>query len=461
MAEPAPNSGRLYVANRGEIALRAIRAAHSLGLQAVLGVSSADRDGIGAREADRTVLIGPPPARDSYLNASIAVHAAKATGCTMLHPGYGFLSERSELAELCDEEGITFVGPTALSIRQIGDKLSAREVARAANVPLTRGTEKVRDVSQALEMAALIGYPVITKASAGGGGRGMVVARTSRELSECFDVAATTAREAFGDGTLYLERYVEVARHIEVQLMGDGKGTVVHFGERDCSIQRRYQKMIEEAPAQILPQEVRQRLHACAANLLSSICYRNAGTVEFLYDVERQEFFFMEVNARIQVEHPVSEAITGTNLVQMQIQIAANTLDRLDQRDIEMNGHAIEARIIAEDPSRNFIPSPGRITRWVTPQGEGVRIDSAVGEGSFISPYYDSMIAKLIVHGTTRKQAIDRLAAALASFSVEGVATNIQLLRFIVDHADFRSNQTNTRWLEDVALPVFRSHQGY
>jgi acetyl-CoA carboxylase biotin carboxylase subunit len=460
VAELATNSGRLYVANRGEIALRAIRAAHSLGMQAVLGVSVADRDGIGAREADRAVLIGPPPARDSYLNAAIAVHAAKATGCTMLHPGYGFLSERPELAELCDEEGIAFVGPTAQSIRQIGDKLSAREVARAANVPLTRGTEKVGDVSQALEMADRIGYPVITKASAGGGGRGMVVARNSEELSACFDVAATTAREAFGDGTLYLERYVEAARHIEVQLLGDGKGTVVHFGERDCSIQRRYQKMIEEAPAQILPREVRERLHACAIDLLSSICYRNAGTVEFLYDVERQEFFFMEVNARIQVEHPVSEAITGTNLVRMQIQIANNSLGRLDQRDIEMSGHAIEARIIAEDPARNFLPSPGRITRWKPPQGAGVRIDSAVGEGSFISPYYDSMVAKLIVHGASREQAVDRLAAALAAFSVEGIATNISLLRFIVDHADFRSNRTNTRWLEDVALPVFRSLQG-
>ncbi len=460
MTEPVPSSKRLYVANRGEIALRAIRAAHALGMEAVLGVSVADRDGIGAREADRTVLIGPPPARDSYLNASVAVHAAKATGCSMLHPGYGFLSERPELAELCEEEGIVFIGPTAQSIRRIGDKLSAREVARAANVPVTSGTEKVGDVAQALEMAHRIGYPVITKASAGGGGRGMVVARNSEELSERFDVAAATAREAFGDGTLYLERYVEAARHIEVQLLGDGQGAVVHFGERDCSIQRRYQKMIEEAPAQILPQALRERLHACAISLLSSICYRNAGTVEFLYDVGSEEFFFMEVNARIQVEHPVSEAITGADLVQMQIQIANDTLGRLDQRDIEMNGHAIEARIIAEDPLRNFNPSPGRITRWMPPRGAGIRIDSAVAEGSFISPYYDSMVAKLVVHGTTREHAVDRLAAALAAFTVEGIATNIPLLRFIVDHADFRSNRTNTRWLEDVALPVFRSHQG-
>ena len=305
MVDPPQNSGRLYVANRGEIALRAIRAAHSLGMEAVLGVSAADCDGSGAREADRTVLIGPAPARDSYLNASLAVHTAKATLCTLLHPGYGFLSERAELAELCETEGITFIGPTALSIRQIGDKLSAREIARAANVPITNGTEKVADVAQALEMAGRIGYPIITKASAGGGGRGMVVANSPAELSERFELAATTAREAFGDGTLYLERYVQVARHIEVQLLGDGKGGMLHFGERDCSIQRRYQKMIEEAPAQVLPQHVRRRLHDCAIQLLASIQYRNAGTVEFLYDVEQEEFFFMEVNARIQVEHPV------------------------------------------------------------------------------------------------------------------------------------------------------------
>jgi acetyl-CoA carboxylase, biotin carboxylase subunit len=460
VVDPPQNSGRLYVANRGEIALRAIRAAHSLGMEAVLGVSAADRDGSGAREADRTVLIGPAPARDSYLNASLAVHAAKATLCTLLHPGYGFLSERAELAELCETEGITFIGPTALSIRQIGDKLSAREIARAANVPITNGTEKVADVAQALEMAGRIGYPIITKASAGGGGRGMVVANNPAELSERFELAATTAREAFGDGTLYLERYVQVARHIEVQLLGDGKGGMLHFGERDCSIQRRYQKMIEEAPAQVLPQHVRRRLHDCAIQLLASIHYRNAGTVEFLYDVEQEEFFFMEVNARIQVEHPVSEAITGTDLVRMQIQIANGTLEPLTQRDIGMNGHAIEARIIAEDPCRDFAPSPGRITRWAAPQGPGVRIDTAVGEGSFVSPYYDSMVAKLIVHADTREQAVDRLAAALASFAVEGISTNIPLLRFIVGHEDFRANRTNTRWLEDVVLPDFLTHSG-
>jgi len=451
---------RIFIANRGEIALRAIRSAHELGLEAVLGISVADRDGLPAREADRTVLLGPAAARDSYLSAARIVHAAVATGCTCLHPGYGFLSERPELAELCEREGVTFIGPSSDSIRRIGDKLSARAVAQASAVPVNEGTEKIADLSQALELARQIGYPVITKASAGGGGRGMVVARNPAELSASFDTAVTTAREAFGDGTLYLERFVEVARHIEVQAFGDGQGQVVHFGERDCSVQRRYQKMIEEAPAQILSQAVREQMHRCAVALLGSIRYRNAGTVEFLYDAQRQQFTFMEVNARIQVEHPVSEEITGTNLIRTQIQLATGTLPPLRQDAIRMKGHAIEVRIIAEDPARDFVPSPGRITRWDAPTGEGVRLDTAVAAGSFVSPHYDSMLAKLIVRGESREQAIDRLAAALHAFTVEGIATNIALLRFIVSHADFRANNTSTRWLEAVLLPAFKTQLG-
>jgi acetyl-CoA carboxylase, biotin carboxylase subunit len=460
MSGAAADIKRIFVANRGEIALRVIRAARSLGIESVLGVSAADQGGIPAGEATRTVLLGPAPARDSYLNTALIMHAAAATSCGLLHPGYGFLSERPELAELCEEARIGFVGPTGRSIRQIGDKLSAREVARAANVPTTTGSKKIENVGEALAVAAQIGYPVITKASAGGGGRGMMVAANAKELSDCFEIAATTAREAFGDGTLYLERYVEVARHIEVQILGNGKGGVLHFGERDCSIQRRYQKMIEEAPAQILPPHIRSHLHSCAVNLLSSIQYRNAGTVEFLYDVARQEFFFMEVNARIQVEHPVSEAITGSNLIEMQIQMADGTFSEVSQSDIHFQGHAIEVRILAEDPMRDFAPSPGRITRWDAPEGPGLRLDSAVGAGTLVSPYYDSMVAKLIVHADTREQAIERMALALGSFWVEGIATNIPLLRFIVDHADYRANRTNTRWLEDVLLPAFRKYQG-
>jgi acetyl-CoA carboxylase biotin carboxylase subunit len=445
----------VFVANRGEIALRVIRSAHALGMETVLGVSLADRDSLAAREAQRSVVLGPAAARDSYLNQNLVMHAAVATGCTALHPGYGFLSERPELSELCAREQIMFIGPTAESIRAVGDKLSAKRLAQAAGVPLTRGSEKLQDAAYALKVAEKIGYPVITKASAGGGGRGMIVARHPAELSEAFARAAATAREAFGDDTLYLEAYVERARHLEVQLMGDGAGRVIHFGERDCSVQRRYQKMIEEAPAAILSDHVRARLRAAAVDLLSSIAYRNAGTVEFLYDEDRQMFSFMEVNARIQVEHPVSEEITGTDLIKLQLEVGTGRRPLPAQESIATAGHALEARILAEDPDRNFSPSPGRITLWKPPSGAGIRVDSGVAGGSMVPPFYDSMIAKLIVRGSSRAEAVDRLQAALARFEVGGIATNIPLLRAIVAHDDFRSNRVSTRWLETTLLPSF------
>jgi acetyl-CoA carboxylase biotin carboxylase subunit len=445
----------VFVANRGEIALRVIRSAHALGMETVLGVSLADRDSLAAQEAQRSVVLGPAAARDSYLNQNLVMHAAVATGCTALHPGYGFLSERPELSELCAREQIMFIGPTAESIRAVGDKLSAKRLAQAAGVPLTRGSEKLQDAAHALKVAENIGYPVITKASAGGGGRGMIVARHPAELSEAFARAAATAREAFGDDTLYLEAYVERARHLEVQLMGDGTGRVIHFGERDCSVQRRYQKMIEEAPAAILSDQVRARLRAAAVDLLSSIAYRNAGTVEFLYDEDRQLFSFMEVNARIQVEHPVSEEITGTDLIKLQLEVGSGRRPLPAQESIATAGHAIEARILAEDPDRNFSPSPGRITLWKPPSGAGIRVDSGVDGGSMVPPFYDSMIAKLIVRGSSRSEAVDRLQAALARFEVGGIATNTPLLRAIVAHDDFRSNRVSTRWLETTLLPSF------
>lgn len=456
MAKTSPRVPRLFVANRGEIALRAIRAAHAMGFETVLGVSTADRDSAAAREAGRVLVLGPAPARESYLNQNIVVHAAVSSGSTALHPGYGFLSERPELADLCEAEGIVFIGPKASSIQAVGDKLSAKRLAQNANVPLTRGSDKIRDLDHALQMAEQIGYPVITKASAGGGGRGMIVARSPGELSAVLAQAQATAREAFGDDTLYLEAFVEKARHLEVQLVGDGKGRVVHFAERDCSIQRRYQKMIEEAPATILRDEVRQRMQQAAVALLASINYRNAGTVEFLYDVDREAFSFMEVNARIQVEHPVSEAITGHDLVKLQIGLAAGQARLPAQSAIKPKGHAIEARILAEDPDRDFIPSPGRITQWRPPAGPGIRVDSAVVEGGAVPPYYDSMIAKLIVHGDNRAHAIARLSAALEKFRVEGVKTNIPLLRAIVAHDDFHDNSFGTRWLETTLLPTFQ-----
>jgi acetyl-CoA carboxylase, biotin carboxylase subunit len=452
-----PASPRILIANRGELAVRIIRAARELGMQSVLAASAADRDSLAAREADRVVVIGAAPARESYLNAPRIVHAAIATGCTLLHPGYGFLSEQPALVELCAENGIAFIGPTAESMRRVGDKLSARALARGAGVPMTSGSEKIDSVTHALEIAAAIGYPVITKASAGGGGRGMVVARSPEDLAGSFEQASTVAREAFGDGTLYLERFVERARHLEVQLVGDGDGTVVHFGERDCSLQRRYQKMVEEAPAAILPAAVRGRLHAAAVALLSGIRYRNAGTVEFLYDERTEQFYFMEVNARLQVEHPVSELVTGVDLVRTQLLLASGRTPLPAQEGISVRDHAIEARIIAEDPRRDFLPSPGRITRWRPPQGDGVRVDTGITEGSWVPPYYDSMVAKLIVHGRDRDEAIGRLAAALADFEISGIATNLSVLRCIVDHEDYRGNRVDTRWLERTLLPAFRA----
>ncbi|MDB6105828.1 MAG: acetyl-CoA carboxylase biotin carboxylase subunit [Gammaproteobacteria bacterium] len=455
MTDPGPRTPRLFVANRGEIALRVIRAAHALGLETVLGVSKADRDSVAAREAGRAIVLGAAPARDSYLNQNLVMHAALGTGCSALHPGYGFLSERPELADLCERENVTFIGPTAKSIRAVGDKLSAKQIASAAGVPLTRGSEKLRDTHHALQVAESIGYPVITKASAGGGGRGMIVARDPHELGDAFARASATAREAFGDDTLYLEAYVERARHLEVQVMGDGAGQVVHFGERDCSIQRRYQKMIEEAPAAILADETRQQLRAAAVSLLSSIGYRNAGTVEFLYDADRRTFSFMEVNARIQVEHPVSEEITGMDLIKLQLELGMGRRSLPRQDSIVTRGHAIEARILAEDPADNFSPSPGRITRWKVPAGPGIRVDTGFVTDSVVPPFYDSMIAKLIVHGSTREESIDRLTAALSQFEVKGIATNIPLLLSIVRHADFRANHVSTRWLENTLLPSF------
>jgi len=451
---------RLFVANRGEIALRIVRAAKSLGIDTVLAVSAADRDSLAAREADRAVVIGPAPARAAYLNANLLVHAALATECDALHPGYGFLSERAEFAELCEANGIVFVGPTAASIRSVGDKLSARALAKSSNVPMVPGSGMIESATQAQRIAAGIGYPVVTKASAGGGGRGMMVARTADDLANGFDKSSHEAKEAFGDGTLYLERYVERARHVEVQVLGDGKGGILHFGERDCSMQRRYQKMVEEAPAAILSDTVRSRLHQAAVDLLAPIRYRNAGTVEFLYDMDRDEFYFMEVNARIQVEHPVSEEVSGVDLIQLQLAVAAGEPLSLVQEAIRCQGHAIEVRIIAEDPQRNFAPSPGRITKWQAPAGVGVRLDSAMFEGALVPPFYDSMISKLIVRGESRAAAVERMRQALADFQIEGIATNLPLLRAIVAHSDYLANQIETKWLERLILPSFGNSKG-
>jgi acetyl-CoA carboxylase biotin carboxylase subunit len=451
---------RLLVANRGEIALRIVRAARTLGIKTVLAASAADRDTRAAREADRTVIIGPAPARSSYLDGRLLVHTALATQCDSLHPGYGFLSERAAFAQQCEDAGVIFVGPTAASIRMVGDKLAARTLARAAGVSMVSGSEEVESAAEAARIAADIGYPVITKASAGGGGRGMMVALSADDLAQGFDKASQEAKEAFGDGTLYLERYVERARHVEVQIMGDGEGKILHFGERDCSLQRRYQKMVEEAPAAILSESVRDRLHQAAINLLAPIKYRNAGTVEFLYDEERDQFYFMEVNARIQVEHPVSEEICRVDLIQLQLAMASGDPSTLTQSEIAPRGHAIEVRVIAEDPERNFAPSPGRISQWTAPTGAHTRLDTAMYEGAQVPPFYDSMIAKLIVLGPDRPEALRLLRGALDRFEIGGISTNLKLLRAIAAHADFTNNNIDTRWSERILLPAFVTNKG-
>lgn len=446
---------RIFVANRGEIALRIVRAAQALNIETVVAISDADRDSAAARLADRAVVLGPAAAAKSYLDPALVVHAARETGCDGLHPGYGFLSERAILPRLCAQHGIAFVGPEPDVIDALGDKLRARAMAASAGVPLVPGSECIASPADARREGDRIGYPVLLKAAAGGGGRGMVIANNGDEAATGFERASAEAVAAFGDGTMFMERFVPEARHVEVQLMGDGNGKVVHFGERDCSVQRRYQKLIEEAPCAAMSDALRARLHKSAVDLAASVNYRNAGTAEFLFDVKREEFYFIEVNARIQVEHPVSEMIAGFDLVQEQIRIAGGDALSVSQKDIVLSGHAIECRINAEDPARDFLPSPGRITRWEPPTGEGIRLDSHMSQGAMISPYYDSMVGKLISHGANRGEAIARLVDAIDNFAIEGVRTTLPLQRAIITHPDFIENTIHTRWLEKVVLPGY------
>ena len=443
---------RLFIANRGEIALRIVRAAQGLNIETVIGVSDADRDSAAARLADRTVVLGPGPAAKSYLDPRLVVHAAKATGCDALHPGYGFLSERAILPTLCAQHGIAFAGPDGETIDALGDKLRARAMAKAAGVPLVPGSDEIKSAADARHEADRLGYPVLLKAAAGGGGRGMVIANNGDEVEAGFNRASAEALAAFNDGTLFMEAFVPEARHVEVQMMGDGKGNVVHFGERDCSVQRRYQKLVEEAPSTALPDGLRAELQQAAVALAASVNYRNAGTAEFLYDVARQKIYFIEVNARIQVEHPVSEMISGFDLVQEQLRIAGGAPLSVTQDEISFRGHAIECRINAEDVERGFIPVPGTITRWSPPEGEGIRLDSHMSVGAVIPPFYDSMVGKLIVHAPTRAEAVAKLTDALDAFEVGGIPTTIGLHRRIVRHPDFIANTIHTRWLEQTVL---------
>lgn len=442
--------GRLLIANRGEIAVRIIRTCRRLGIETVLLASTADAAALPARLADRTVVIGPPQAAKSYLDHRLVVHAAVATGCHAIHPGYGFLSERAELAALAEEAGLIFVGPRPETIEQLGDKLRSRRLAKEAGAPQVSGSEGLASAAEAAEKAAAIGYPVLLKAASGGGGRGMAVVRDEVEVSEAFPRLTREAHDAFGDGTLYMEAFVETARHVEIQVVGDGRGGVWSLGERDCSVQRRYQKVIEEAPATILDHHTREAMVSSATKLLASLNYRGVGTVEFLYDPAREQASFMEVNTRLQVEHPVTEMVTGLDLVELQLQVAE--AEDVSLPSLDPVGHAVEFRINAERPDDGFRPSPGTIDEWVPPVGEGVRLDTFMEAGATVTPYYDSMLGKLIVHGSDRPDALRRAAAALAAFRVTGIDTNIELLRQICIDPDFINDRIHTRWLETAFL---------
>ncbi|HSF59351.1 MAG TPA: acetyl-CoA carboxylase biotin carboxylase subunit [Candidatus Binatia bacterium] len=439
---------RVLVANRGEIAVRIIRACQSLGIETVAAVSEADRESLAAKMAQRVVCIGPPRSSDSYLKPDVLIAAAQGSGCDALHPGYGFLSERAELAQACADNKITFIGPSADNITKMGDKLEARKVAAACGVPTVPGSDHAKNPRDAASQAEKIGYPVLLKASAGGGGRGIKLVWNPGEMPTTFSTAAAEARAAFGNDTLYMERYIGNARHVEVQVLGDRSGKVIHLGERDCSLQRRHQKIIEEAPAYAVAKELRDRICNAASVLARSIGYQSAGTVEFIFDNDTNEFFFLEMNTRIQVEHPVTEMITGVDLVAQQLRIARGEALPFKQSDVRFFGHAIECRINAESPQHGFRPCPGRIIGWRAPSGAGIRVDSHCYSGYFVPPFYDSLLGKLIAHGEDRAQALARTKQALASFQVEGIDTGIPFLQVVIDDPDYVNGKVNTRWLE-------------
>jgi len=447
---------KVLIANRGEIALRIIRACRELGVPTVVVHSEADRDSLHVRFADEDVCIGPPQPHASYLNIPRIIAAAEITGADAIHPGYGFLAENPEFAEICERSDIVFVGPTADQIRQMGDKVAARRTMATAGVPVIPGTEEaLADPRLGRKLAEEIGFPVMIKASAGGGGKGMRVARTPDEFDSLFVMAKREAEAAFGNGALYVERLLEGARHVEIQVLGDRQNRVVHLGERDCSIQRRHQKLIEESPSPALTPELRREMGTAAVRGVAAIGYVGAGTVEFLLDRDGS-FYFLEMNTRIQVEHPVTEEVTGYDLLKEQLRVAAGEPLSLPD-DIELRGHAIECRINAEDPYHDFRPTPGTITTFHPPGGLGIRVDTHVYSGYTVPPYYDSLIAKLIVRAPTRDEAIERARLALEMFVIEGVQTTIPFLREVLDHPDFRSGDIDTHFLERAEISELRS----
>jgi acetyl-CoA carboxylase biotin carboxylase subunit len=437
---------KILIANRGEIALRVIRAAREMGIRTVAVHSTADTDAMHVRLADESVCIGPPPSAESYLNKAAIISACEITGAQAVHPGYGFLSENAAFAQALEDHGITFIGPSAEHIRIMGDKITAKETAKALGIPVVPGSDGgVPDVETALKVADEIGYPVIIKATAGGGGRGMKVARNPEELETAFRTARAEAKAAFGNDEVYMEKYLQRPRHIEIQVFGDGRGQAVHLGERDCSLQRRHQKVFEEAPGPVITPAMRAEIGGICARAVAQIAYIGAGTVEFLY--EDGKFYFIEMNTRLQVEHPVTEAIFGIDLVREQIRVAAGMPMSFGQDDLQINGHAIEVRINAEKLP-TFAPCPGRVRMFHAPGGYGVRMDSALYSGYAIPPYYDSLIGKLIVHGRDRPEALARLRRALAELVVDGIDTTAPLFAALLAEPDILSGDYTIHWLE-------------
>jgi len=439
---------KVLVANRGEIALRVIRACRELGIHTVAVYSEADRESLHVRFADDDVCIGPPPGRLSYLRIPSLIAAAEITGADAIHPGYGFLAENAEFADTCRASNITFIGPTGDQIRSMGDKASAKRLAKAAGVPTVPGSEGIlADPEEAQALAESIGFPVIIKATAGGGGKGMRIAHDRDTFAQLFSLAQNEALSAFGNGDVYVEKYLEHPRHVEIQVIGDMHGRVAHLGERDCSVQRRHQKLIEESPSPALTEDLRVRMGQAAVALAASIDYVGAGTLEFLLDTDGS-FYFMEMNTRIQVEHPVTEMVTGFDIVKEQIRVAAGEPLSLPVEVTGLRGHAIECRVNAEDPYRNFQPHPGLITAYHPPGGPGVRVDTHVYAGYTVPPHYDSLLAKVIVHGRDRAEALARMGQALDSFILEGVTTTIPFLARVIRHPDFMAGRVDTRFLE-------------
>ena len=440
---------KILVANRGEIAVRVMRTAHDLNINTVAVYSEADRAGIHVRYADEAVCIGPPASSASYLNIARIIEVAKQTGADAIHPGYGFLSENAGFARAVEESGIIFIGPTAASIEIMGSKLAAKEAVSKYDVPLVPGTDySITDVADGKKIAEEIGFPILIKASAGGGGKGMRIVEKKEDFEEQMDRAVSEAKSAFGDGSVFIEKYITQPRHIEVQILGDEYGNIIHLFERECSIQRRHQKVVEEAPSPIVSSQIRKELGEAAIKVAKSCNYVGAGTVEFIMD-EDKKFYFLEMNTRLQVEHPVTEMITGKDLVREQIRIAEGKPISFKQDELDITGHAIELRVYAEDPYNNFLPDIGKLEKYVIPEGTGIRVDNGYSEGMKIPIYYDPMLSKLVVHGNTRKKAIERMLFAINHYEIEGVITTLPFGKFVMKHPAYITGNFNTRFVED------------